>query len=415
MSKVLVIDDERSTLTIIQSALETHGFQVAVFADPALALDEIKRGEAIDLVISDYFMPQMSGADFFQALRVERPHVPFIFLTGNTDIQLAIELVKNGANDYITKPIVVEELVFRASRCIEETERKLALERIEKERELMILENEKLVNWRQLYANKDIRQTEQMIRQLSQSVNQAGGYLWLDLLRADLSEPKEGGYFLTTDVAEMVLDAAGQQKHIFDYITFIADIDRIDLQIEKFSITSLLKDIVGFCQQELAGRFSSYDRQLSIGMPHDVPKGLVHVDINYLHQIFHELLVNAIKFSPDNSRIVLGMDFQSTERGARLEITVQNEAKTASARGPEGDPIVGIPYDFSEMVFDLFYTIEQFPIEIPEEDWRSGTGLYVCRKLLKRQGGWIRAAGGTDHTGNSPIPVVRVTMTLPVE
>ncbi|THB65274.1 MAG: response regulator [Spirochaetaceae bacterium] len=414
MSTILVVDDERTTLKVIQNALQSNGYEVHIFASPDDALQAFREND-FDMVVSDYYMPGMGGAEFLQAIRTLDAEIPFIFLTGNSDLQIAIELVKSGANDYLVKPIVVEELVFRVGRCMEESERRLTLERIEKERELIALENEKLVNWRQLYANKDIRQTEQMIRQLSQAVNQAGGYLWLDLLKGELQEPKEGVYALSSDVAQMVLEAAEQQKNIFDYITFIADIDRIDLQVAEHQVPALLHEIVAFCREEIDGRFASYEHRLSVGVPSVVPEGIISIDKMYLKRIMRELLANAVKFSPPGSRIVLGMDIQTTARGTRLEITVQNHAKPASARDTHGHPIVGIPYDYSEMVFDLFYTIEQFPIEIPEEEWRSGTGLYVCRKLLKRQGAWIRAAGGTDHTGDSPIPVVRVTITLPVQ
>ncbi|GAB6089094.1 ATP-binding response regulator [Spirochaeta dissipatitropha] len=413
MTKVLVVDDERTTVSVIKKALESSGYEVIAFTDPRAAVDAFRQ-EKTDLVISDYFMPRMSGAEFLAELRSYSADCPFIFLTGNSDLQLAIELVKSGADDYITKPIVVEELVFRVEKCIEDVRRRRLLAQIQQERELIKLENHKLVNWRQLYASKDIRQTEQMIRQLSQAINQAGGYLWLDLLKSEIGESSGKNYCISPEVAEMVLETAASQKQIFDYITFIGDIDHIDLNIGDFKIADLMSEIVSFCREEMEGCLNSYNRGIAVGVPGSVPAGRVRIDKAYLKKILHELLVNSIKFSPDESRIVLSIDVVSGLHEPRLEITIQNVAKESDALDTAGNKIFGIPYDYSEMVFDLFYTIDQYPVEIPEEEWKNGTGLYVARKLLKRQGAWIRTGNGTDHTGDSPTPVVRVTITIPL-
>jgi signal transduction histidine kinase len=83
------------------------------------------------------------------------------------------------------------------------------------------------------------------------------------------------------------------------------------------------------------------------------------------------------------------------------------------AKDPSGNPVVGIPYDYSELVFDLFYTIDAFTRRIDQEEWSDGTGLFVARKLLKRHGGWIRAGNGIDYTGQRPTTITRVTLTLP--
>ncbi|MFW6362277.1 MAG: response regulator [Spirochaeta sp.] len=413
MKKVMVVDDERTTLTVIQKALEANGYEATGFLSARDALDEFHRG-GYEMVISDYYMPRMGGAEFLESLRKIDQDCPFLFLTGNTDIQVAIELVKSGADDYIVKPLVIEELIFRVEKCIRDTEHRRTLKRIEQERELIALENKKLVNWRQLYASKDIRQTEQMIRQLSQAINQAGGYLWLDLLRGELQEPEDGTYRVSRDVAEMVLESAESQKNIMDYITFIGDIDNIDLEIHEHQVPAIMQELVIYCKEEIHVRLSEYQRPFSVGVPRDVLHGTLKIDKVFLKRIMHELLVNAIKYSPEGSRIVLNMDLRSTVQGGQFDITVQNVARPAAAHDPQGRPIIGIPYDFSEMVFDLFYSIDQFPTEIPQEEWRTGTGLYVCRKLLRRQDGWIRAGNGTDHTGDSPVPVVHVTITLPV-
>ncbi|MCB0362066.1 MAG: response regulator, partial [Bdellovibrionales bacterium] len=74
-----------------------------------------------DLIISDIMMPEMSGDQMFRALRsqVDFPDTPFIFLTAKTDNDLRLQLLREGVQDYLTKPFLVEELLVRANNLIE--------------------------------------------------------------------------------------------------------------------------------------------------------------------------------------------------------------------------------------------------------------------------------------------------------
>jgi signal transduction histidine kinase len=144
-------------------------------------------------------------------------------------------------------------------------------------------------------------------------------------------------------------------------------------------------------------------------------EGSVRIDRHYMREVFHELLVNAVKFSPPHSRILVCLDRNEEDQGRYVDLMVRNTASTAQARDREGNPIVGVPYDYSELVFDLVYTIESFPSHIEEEHWSDGTGLYVARKLMKRQQGWMKASNGVDYTGDAPETVVSVVVTLPLE
>lgn len=127
-------------------------------------------------------MPEMSGSEFLIAAKREAAELLFVFLSGNDDLEKAVDLLTKGAADYIRKQIIAETLLFRVEKAVEAARQAKLIERIEQERQLLELENRKLVNWRNLYASKDARQTDQMIRLLSRTINQAGGFMWLDLL-----------------------------------------------------------------------------------------------------------------------------------------------------------------------------------------------------------------------------------------
>lgn len=126
-SRILAVDDDITTLELIKEVLSAHDFSVATFSNPVEALDRIGK-EHYDLILSDYFMPQMDGSEFLNEVRKISTHLPFIFLTSNTDTQQAIMLIKEGADDFINKPFEVSELVFRIRRTIKEKQNQRAID-----------------------------------------------------------------------------------------------------------------------------------------------------------------------------------------------------------------------------------------------------------------------------------------------
>jgi len=114
---VLVVDDERNMLKVIQMVLEEVGYRVltAERAEDAIGL---LRDPDLDVVLSDLKMPGMSGEEFIRRARKERPDISIIVVTANASIRSAIECVKAGANDYISKPFEPEELQFAVENAV---------------------------------------------------------------------------------------------------------------------------------------------------------------------------------------------------------------------------------------------------------------------------------------------------------
>lgn len=412
MERVLVIDDDDIGLEIIRSVLVKESFEVDTFTDPAAALWAF-RERGYDMVVSDFYMPEMDGDQVLRHVRDIDKDVPFLFLTGNTDVKLAIALMKSGADDHIVKPIVAEELVFRVRKNLRDKHNLRLARDAENERALMELEREKLVNWRALYAAKDIAQTEQMISMLSRTINQAGGFLWIDLLKGTMEEADDGRMLVPREVLDMVLTSAESQKSIFDYITFIGSVDEMPLDKETMRVADFFTELAHECKARLDSLAATYPRSHTVVRPKAAPAGTIEVDRQLILRVVHELLINAVKYSPDGSRIIVYLEENTGADEPTLNIAVRNEPKAGDARDSGGRSIRGIPYQFSELVFDLFYTIESYPIRVPEEEWSDGTGLYLCRKLVRRHNGWVQMNNGVDYTGTVPEPFVRFTVTLP--
>lgn len=118
--QVLIVDDSHLVLDILSDAFSGEGFETRVAHDAAEAIGLIET-ERPDLIIADIVMPGMDGWSFFEAVRT-RPHcadVPFVFLTQERELPSRLRGLRGGAQDYITKPFSVEEILARAHRVLD--------------------------------------------------------------------------------------------------------------------------------------------------------------------------------------------------------------------------------------------------------------------------------------------------------
>ncbi|MDW3195316.1 MAG: response regulator transcription factor [Cytophagales bacterium] len=121
MAKILVVEDEPNMQIGLRDNLEFESFDVTVAKDGQEGLDELLK-HSFDLVLLDVMMPKMSGFDVCKAARKEGVKTPIIFLTAKgeeIDKVLGLEL---GADDYITKPFSIRELVARVKAVLRRTE-----------------------------------------------------------------------------------------------------------------------------------------------------------------------------------------------------------------------------------------------------------------------------------------------------
>lgn len=112
LSKVLIIEDELSLQETLRLNLELEGYNVDVLSSGTHALEHI-RSFSPDLILLDIMLPGMSGTAIYQQLSKENIRTPVIFLTAKNDVKDKIEGLKLGADDYITKPFDLEELLLR--------------------------------------------------------------------------------------------------------------------------------------------------------------------------------------------------------------------------------------------------------------------------------------------------------------
>ena len=118
-ARCLVVDDETGIRHVLGRMIRQNGLDCLEAASGAEALELLAREGDVPVVISDINMPEMDGVTLLGELRRLYPDTAVIMLTGVTDVQVAVRCLREGAMDYIAKPVQMEELLARIGRAIE--------------------------------------------------------------------------------------------------------------------------------------------------------------------------------------------------------------------------------------------------------------------------------------------------------
>ncbi len=114
---ILVVDDERNILTSVSRALDLEGYDVEVAGSAEIALEKIER-QAFDAILLDVQLPGIDGLQLLDRLREQSPALPVIMMSGHGTIELAMEAVRRGADDFIEKPIGSDRLLLSLERSL---------------------------------------------------------------------------------------------------------------------------------------------------------------------------------------------------------------------------------------------------------------------------------------------------------
>ena len=119
-ARILVVDDEEGMREVCADTLERLGeVEVVTEGDPRKAAERLQE-DHFDLLLSDVRMPGMDGVQLLRAVREQDPHLPVLMLTGFPAVETAVECLKLGAVDYVTKPFIPDDLLATVRRVLEE-------------------------------------------------------------------------------------------------------------------------------------------------------------------------------------------------------------------------------------------------------------------------------------------------------
>jgi two-component system response regulator MprA len=119
--RVLVVDDERAVRDSLRRALELEGYDVELAADGEEALERLAQNGEPDAVVLDILMPRMDGLEVCRRLRREGHRLPVLMLTARDEVENRVAGLDAGADDYVTKPFALEELLARLRALLRRT------------------------------------------------------------------------------------------------------------------------------------------------------------------------------------------------------------------------------------------------------------------------------------------------------
>ena len=119
--KILVVDDERAVRESLRRALELEGYEIELAADGSEALYRLEGSEEPDAMILDVLMPGVDGLEVCRRLRGTGSKLPVLMLTARTEVEDRVAGLDAGADDYVTKPFALEELLARVRALLRRT------------------------------------------------------------------------------------------------------------------------------------------------------------------------------------------------------------------------------------------------------------------------------------------------------
>jgi two-component system alkaline phosphatase synthesis response regulator PhoP len=125
MQRILLVEDEENIRETLRLNLELEGFEVVEAGNGKKAL-QLFRGQHFDLILADVMMPEVDGFQFVEQVRLQNSEVPIVMLTAKDTSQDRVNGLRRGADDYVTKPFHLEELLLRINKLLRRANKPVA-------------------------------------------------------------------------------------------------------------------------------------------------------------------------------------------------------------------------------------------------------------------------------------------------
>ena len=349
---ILIIDDEPALLLGLAALIRRHGYQVITATNGSEGLQKARQSPP-DLIVSDVMMPPPNGFELrkLMSLDPKLASIPFIFLTARSNVEDRVSGLREGADDYITKPFVPEELLARMEALL----RRVKTERAHGREQMKAVAKQEMTELRnEIFRNfqHELRTPlSNIMMPLEMAANQR------------FNDPQEQIKFIRIALAN-----ADRLESLVTDLILLSNLDQGNLNSIRQPI-DVNQNILVPIRKRL-DRYAS--RQLQF-LPEISEQSKITAPRREFTQALVHLADNAFKFSPEKGRIRLVVR-PGSDGG--VAILVQDE-------GP------GIPAELREKVFERFYQGSQGDMRQYEG---LGVGLTIARAVFRSLKGDVQIA-----------------------
>ena len=376
---VLVVDDEPKIRQLLEQILSARDCAVRVAADGLEGLAEFKKQPA-EVVITDIKMPRLGGLELIRELKHLDPLLNIVVITAYPSIEGAVEAMKQGACDFITKPFDVVQIQAILYRCQQRT----GLTRQLRTAGEGMLKLEELN--RRLAELNDLK--SQFLATLSHEINTPLCLMseWIYLL----SDGALGTLSSDQQHAIDVLIGAYERLHrLLQQLIDLMQGNQVTLRRQKASIQAMVQEAVATVAPKAAAR--------SIAIATHLPETPIQLEVDRSRCIaaLEYLLDNAVKFNHEHGHV-------------DVEVVGTPKAVTVSVR----DTGIGIPPEEQEKVFMPFYQVDR---KLNRTYEGTGIGLTLARRYVEMHGGSLQltSKAGTGTTIAVTLLRPAIAMILP--
>jgi signal transduction histidine kinase len=384
--KILVIDDERVILELTSMILRSRGYQVLTAEGGLEGLAMVER-EAPALVLLDYMMPGLDGMTALREIRERFPDTCIIMYTGKGSEEIAVELMKAGASDYILKPFNNQDLLDRIAHALQLRRFQIHNRELREERERLLREIEE---WN-LELERRVEEKSLELQRAHAEMVQAEKLVTLGHLSAGMAHEIRNPLNSISLFAQLIKTAAADElaNHAGK---ILKEVDRIDdiliklLSTSKRSRFNLRQVDVSEVVARVLATFHEQAVQQGVEVELDLPTvPAILADTGEIEQIFSNLVANSLYEMPKGGKLLVRLAADQT----RLHVTV-------------ADSGAGIAREDLGRVFEPFFTTKAKG---------TGFGLSVVLRIVKTYGGRIRVESEEGQGATFLIELPLSTMT----
>ena len=356
---IAVIDDDPGDTELLRQYLEDireWDVDLLTYEDSGSARSGLA-GRAVDAIFVDYLLGAETGLEVLEQLLSLNITAPIIMLTGQGSEEVAVQALKAGAADYMTKGTLSGDSLKRAiANAIEKRELRCSLEDHRKNLER---------------SNKDLVKKNEEIRNFYHTLSHelktplTSAMEFLSITMESLAGP------ISKEQEEYLEIAKESCKQIWSHINDLLDVTRLEtgkspLKLHFAHIEALV--------QRVLNSMSFRARDLGIDLQCNLDPTLdeVLIDEGRIFQVLANLIDNAVKFTPEGGRIGIFAK-RHPEKPEFIQVSVSDTGR-------------GIPKDKLECIFDRLY---QASTKEEYTEGGLGLGLYLCRELIRYHGGEI--------------------------